>query len=363
MVDLARVCQKSSFKGKTLRQHLSLLRGWLQLATPSTAHSEHVVSDRFRGHLALLIFACLVSGSFSLGGVAAPYLEPTAFMAVRFLLASAGLVSVIMVAVRVKGGNRSGNTGNADEYQDQLPRGMGLVLDVLRRKNWQILLLGVLYGSYFIGMFAALRVSDPAPVSAVFTLTPLMTAGLVFLFFRQKTELPVLAALLIGGIGAVWVIFDGNWADIIRFRMGEGELIFLAGVFAHAVYSSLTKPLQGSAPLLPFVLGIVLSAFAFLLIVGFDDIRATAWLDLPLFVWATVLYLAYGATMLTISLLQYAAVRLPAPKVMAYTYLVPAIVILIEGLSGRGWAPLEVLPGVVAILAALVLLAARRDHV
>ena len=43
-------------------------------------------------------------------------------------------------------------------------------------------------------------------------------------------------------------------------------------------------------------------------------------------------------------------------KVMAYTYLPPAIVILIEGASGRGWPPLEVLPGVALILLTLGLL-------
>lgn len=287
-----------------------------------------------------------MSGSFSLGGLAAPYLDPTAFMAVRFLFASAGLLVLIALARRL----------SADQTSQKIS-----TLSLLTTKSWRFVVLGVLYGSYFIGMFEALRLSEPAPVSAVFTLTPIMTALVVLVLFRQATELVVWVALIVGAAGAVWVIFDGRWSDIVQFRMGEGEFIFLGGVFAHAVYSALTKRLQGTDPLLPFVLGIVLIAFVFLIVVGFEAIATTDWFALPLFVWLTILYLAYMATMFTISLLQYASQRLPAPKVMAYTYLVPAIVIVMEGLSGRGWASLEVLPGVGAIMVALLILALRPD--
>ena len=59
---------------------------------------------------------------------------------------------------------------------------------------------------------------------------------------------------------------------------------------------------------------------------------------------------------MTFVLLQYASLRLPSAKVMAYTYLVPCWVILWELALGHAAPPLNVLAGVVLILVALGLL-------
>jgi drug/metabolite transporter (DMT)-like permease len=55
-------------------------------------------------------------------------------------------------------------------------------------------------------------------------------------------------------------------------------------------------------------------------------------------------------------LLQYAALRLPSAKVMAYTYLVPAWVLLWEEAMGGGHPPALVLLGIALTAAALLLL-------
>jgi drug/metabolite transporter (DMT)-like permease len=58
----------------------------------------------------------------------------------------------------------------------------------------------------------------------------------------------------------------------------------------------------------------------------------------------------------TFFLLQYAAMRLPAGKVMAYGYLVPSFVILWEGLFGGNWVAPQVWFGVAATIVALAML-------
>ena len=59
---------------------------------------------------------------------------------------------------------------------------------------------------------------------------------------------------------------------------------------------------------------------------------------------------------MTFVLLQYAALRLPSAKVMAYTYLVPSWVILWEMALGRPAPPMAILGGVALTVLALVLL-------
>ncbi|SIR12231.1 hypothetical protein SAMN05421641_12613 [Paracoccus thiocyanatus] len=70
----------------------------------------------------------------------------------------------------------------------------------------------------------------------------------------------------------------------------------------------------------------------------------------------TLIYVAIFASALTTALVQFATMRLPSSKVMAYTYLTPAWVIGLEAALAQGMPPLAVLPGVLATIAALLLL-------
>jgi drug/metabolite transporter (DMT)-like permease len=77
---------------------------------------------------------------------------------------------------------------------------------------------------------------------------------------------------------------------------------------------------------------------------------------LPGIVWITLFYTAFFASAVTFVLLQYAALRLPAAKVMAYTYLTPSWVILWEVALGQPLPGALVLAGVGATVAALAML-------
>ena len=78
--------------------------------------------------------------------------------------------------------------------------------------------------------------------------------------------------------------------------------------------------------------------------------------ELPRIVWITILYTALAASAATFVLLQYATLRLPSAKVMAYTYLTPSWVILWQiALVGELPAPL-ILVGVAATAGALLML-------
>jgi len=90
-------------------------------------------------------------------------------------------------------------------------------------------------------------------------------------------------------------------------------------------------------------------------------LAATDWAGLPPVVWLTAAYLSVFTTAGTFFLLQYAAMRLPAGKVMAYGYLTPGLIALYEGLAGRGWPAAPVWLGMAAILAALAVLALAKE--
>ncbi|MGR3813136.1 MAG: DMT family transporter [Cognatishimia activa] len=278
----------------------------------------------------MLTFSALVAGSFSLGSLAANEIDPTALTALRFLIASF-----------VIGAAALATTG--------LPKSAA-------RAPWRYLVLGGLFAIYFVLMFEGLKTAPPVSTAAVFTLTPVMSAGFGYLLLRQITTPRMALALVIGAIGAIWVIFRADLAAFLQFNVGRGEVIYFWGCVAHALYTPLVPKLNRGEPPVVFTFGMLLAGFVILTVIGWPQIMATDWAALPMIVWVTVFYLAIFASAATFVLLQFAALNLPSAKVMAYTYLVPSWVILWEIGLGNGAPKLLVAVGVLMTCGALLLL-------
>ncbi len=282
------------------------------------------------GHLAMLLFSMLVAGSFALGAMAANAISPLALNAVRFWIA----VIVIGAAVLATTGVR----------RDAVAA------------PWRYVVLAGFLTTYFVLMFEGLKTAPPVSAAAVFTLTPIFSAGFGWLLLRQVLTSRMALALLIGALGALWVIFRADLAAILRFEVGQGELIYFWGCVAHAVYTPLVRKLNRGEPAVVFTFGVLLVGAVMLTVVGWRDLRATEWAALPSTVWITIFYTAVFASATTFTLLQFATLRLPSSKVMAYTYLTPSWVIIWGVALGDGWPPVLVLAGVGLTVVALGLL-------
>jgi drug/metabolite transporter (DMT)-like permease len=215
---------------------------------------------------------------------------------------------------------------------------------------------GGLFATYFVLMFEGLKTAAPVPSAAVFTLTPLMAAGFGWMIMAQKTTPGMAAALVLGGIGALWVIFRGDMAALLALDIGKGEAIYFLGCIAHSLYIPMVQKLGRGEGVFGFAFGTLVVGSALLLVLGAFRIAATDWLALPWLVWAGLAYLVVFASFTSISLLQYASMRLKAAKVMAYTYLTPSFVILWELVFRAGLPTAMVLPGIGLTVLALVML-------
>ncbi len=307
--------------------------------TPAPANSANTHAtgrNKVLGHLAGLLFAALIAGSFSIGDLAAPHLSPSALNAVRFVLAVA-----ILIAIN---------------------RAMFGKMPVIPKAPWRFAIIGALMAFYFVTMFMALQISQPVSTGAVFTLIPLMSAGFGYLFLRQKTRGLVFLSLVIASLGAVWVIFRGNLEAILGFKIGRGEAVFFFGCMAHAAVAPLNRLFNRGEHSAYFTLCAVSATMIWLLIAGLPDIIATQWAALPAIVWIAIGYLALFTTAGTFFLVQYASMRLPASKVLSYGYLTPSFVILIEGLIGHGWVAVSVMAGALVTALALAIVAFAPDH-
>lgn len=285
----------------------------------------------------MLLFSALVAGSFSLGSLAANEIAPAAINAARFALAS-----VVIGAAAFA---------------------MGKVNRAAFVAPWRYLVLGGLFAIYFVLMFEGLKTAPPVSAAAVFTLTPVLAAGFGYLLMRQVMTPRMAFALAIGAAGALWVIFRADLSALMQFRIGQGEIIYFWGCVAHAIYTPMVRKLNRGEPAVVFTFGMLLAGCVVLILWGWGDIRATNWAALPGIVWVTLIYIAIFASAATFVLLQFATLRLPSAKVMAYTYLTPSWVILWEVALGNGVPTGLVLGGVVLTVLALLLLLKDQDRV
>ncbi|MDQ2090692.1 DMT family transporter [Marimonas arenosa] len=279
----------------------------------------------------MLAFSALVAGSFSLGVMAAPHIAPAALNAPRFLIAAVLVGAAALIT-----------TG--------IPRAAA-------QAPWRYFLLGGTFATYFVLMFEGLKTAPPVSAAAVFTLTPVLSAVIGYVMLRQVTTARMAAALALGGAGALWVIFRADWGAFRAFAVGRGEVIYFWGCVAHAAYTPMVRFLnRGETPVV-FTFGMLVAGCLVVTVYGWQDIRTTDWAALPGIVWVTLIYVAVFASAVTFVLLQFATLRLPAAKVMAYTYLTPSWVIAWEIALGHEVPPPLVLGGVgLTVLALLVLL-------
>lgn len=285
-----------------------------------------------RGHLAMLAFSALVAGSFSLGQRVANQIDPAALTLVRFVIAAAGCGLVAQLV------------------------GPGFNKSHLRA-GWRWLLLGACYAIYFVLMFEGLKTATAVSSAAVFTLSPALSALFGWLLLRQVATPRMALAIAIGGAGALWVIFRADFAALLGFQVGRGEVIYFLGCIVHAALPALMRLWNRGEPQLVATTLLLAGGFVTLLPWGIGPALATDWAALPGLVWVTLLYVALIASAATAFLLAWASQRLPGAKVMAYTYLVPTWVIGWELALGGSAPPALVLGGIgLSVLAVLLLL-------
>lgn len=292
--------------------------------------SSQTFQHKVEGHLAMLLFSLIVAASFSFGKIIANDIDPIVLTAARFALASLILAIALSLGGRLK----------LSHYG----------------QPWRYGILGGLFLFYFVLMFEALKTASPVSMTAIFTMMPLAAALLDWLIFKRNSTWLVWGALLWGAVGALWVVFDASWSAFVTLSIGYGEVLFFIGTMLHAVYAVLLPRLRRGEPVYATTLGVSTAATLMLVVMFWPRIVATNWVDVSVYVWLVLMYLAVMATVGTFSLITIAASRLSSAKVTAYTYLTPFWVVVLESLLGNGLPGTLVLMGGVPIAAALFLL-------
>jgi len=282
----------------------------------------------------MVLSATLVSTSFTVGAAITEELDPVLLTLVRFILAAAIF-------------------GPWVYYQ----YGMCFSISLVARCS---LISGCLV-IFFCCMFLSLRFTSALHTSVIFALVPSISGLYALVFIGERLRKEQLLALVFGMVGVVWVIFQGHLSHLLAMEYNRGDLIFLGGCFAMGLYTPLVKILHQGESMAVMTFWVLVTGALWLIVFGGNRLLMVEWASVPGFVWAGIIYLSVFTTIVTFFLTQYSVLYLGPTRVMAYSYLYPGLVLVIDLLLGHGMPPLRVFPGVVIILAAMFVLQKKKE--
>jgi len=280
-------------------------------------------------HLLMIICSTLVSTSFTVGAAITDYLDPAILTLVRFILAA------VLFGPWVK-----------------MRFGLQWSWSLMGRCS---LISGCLVG-FFYCMFLALRYTSALHTSVLFALVPSISSIYSLVLFKQGLAKEQVLALGCGLIGVVWVIFKGDLGLLFSLAWNRGDLIFLGGCLAMGLYTPFIKLVHRGESMAVMTFWVLVTGAIWLLMLAGPELQTVVWRQVPVKVWLGIGYLAVFTTIITFFLTQFSVPHLGPTRVMAYSYLYPGLVLVIDLLLGHGLPPLRVLPGVLVILAAMFVL-------
>ena len=206
--------------------------------------------------------------------------------------------------------------------------------------------------AFFWCLFYGLRTTSALNTGAISTLIPGLTAIAGAILVGERLGWHRLAALGIGLVGALWVVFRGNWDRFVALDLNEGDLIVFAGCIAMGFYSPLVKRFHRGEPVIVMTFWVVAMNAVWFLLLANGALWTMEWGDVPLFAYGGVAAIAILSTVVSFFLMQWTTIRLGPTRVQSYSYLLPAFVLAIDWAFGKGLPSVLTIPGILIVLAA-----------
>ena len=221
---------------------------------------------------------------------------------------------------------------------------------------WRYGLLSLLSTIFFWSMFEGLRYTDSLNTSAISTTIPGFTAIYGAILMRERLGRYRFAALLLGLLGTLWVIFRGDPDRLIALELNKGDALFFAGCISMGLYAALIPKLHCGEPVAVMSFWIMVIVTAMFIAVANVEFVHVAWGRIDGSVWGSLVWLAIGPTMLTFFMIQSTSLMIGATRVQSYSYLIPAFVLVFDWALGRGLPTAMTIPGVVIVLLATLVI-------
>ncbi len=286
-------------------------------------------------HGLMLFTIILVAFSFPVGAAITHALPPEVMMLIRFSMASALFAPYVFIK----------NGWQIPKFKSLLGYG----------------LLSIPLVAFFYCMFESLRYTTALNTGALYTTVPAITAVFAFFINKSVSTTQRSIGLLVGTIGALWIVFRGDVSALINLDFNHGDLIFLTGCLFMGAYSPLIKRLYAQEPMEVMTFWVIFIGACELLLLSWGKLEHIQWLQVDPSVYLGLGYLAIFTTLLSFFVLQLATVKIGATKVAAYGFLTPIMVVTLSILLGETVFDWVLVPGIFLVVLAMFLINFKKE--
>ncbi|AIN13776.1 eamA-like transporter family protein [Yersinia pseudotuberculosis IP 32953] len=283
-----------------------------------------------KAHLQMLGFTALLGGSFIASATISNALPPMVITWLRYAIASLFFV-VLLVS-------------------------QGLLTLPHYRDLGRYTLISLPPLLYFACMIFSLQTTSTINSSALYTTVPLMSMVMSVVFLNSKSTWPVVAALLLGILGALLIIFKGDLSQVLHLSLMPSDYLFLFGCLGMALNPIVVKKLHRGEHALVLTGWSLICATLLLTVIIAYQLPEIEWRNISVITWSGVLYLATFATALSFFLFQKACIVLSPTKVSGYVYLIPLSVIVTNMMLGQTINWQEIASGAILVIIAMAIL-------
>jgi len=212
---------------------------------------------------------------------------------------------------------------------------------------------------YFVCLFESLTITTVLNTGTLFTVVPFVTALISFVFLKDKISTQKAIVYVVGAMGTIWVVFQGNIDLLLSFSLNNGDLLFLLGAISMCCYAVAMKYLYKDDEMIVLVFSILLGGVFWSSLILLVKDQPLQWNLIEGSVTYNMLYLAIAATLITTYLSQKATICLGPNKVISYFYLNPAFVAILLYVMNDEKIEMIIIPGILLSIIATILL--QRD--
>ncbi|OCQ21001.1 hypothetical protein A7985_14550 [Pseudoalteromonas luteoviolacea] len=279
----------------------------------------------------LFIWVSLLASSFIVSEHVLPYASPVAATWLRFLLTSVCLLPLIR---------------------------FGTVFNVGSKQLVKYAVISLFLVLFFVGLFESLKTTTAQRTAVIYTLLPLISVFISYLLLRVTPKAKQLFGFLLGILGAIWTLLVAQTDLQLTTTWLSGDSVFLLSCISLAIHVVLTKKWVSTQPPLisTFFIVTIGSVLLLPLVILYGHPEHIAWCNGTF--WLNIIYLTLFTTLGTFFLQQYLLKYFSPNAFLAATYLVPALVVLFQGI-GRLGALTACLPAFSITLIALYLISSK----
>ncbi|MCI5150962.1 MAG: DMT family transporter, partial [Candidatus Electrothrix sp. MAN1_4] len=208
----------------------------------------------------------------------------------------------------------------------------------------------------------SLRSTTALNTGVIFTLVPSISGLYSAVLLKERLGKYRLIAMIPATVGAMWVLFHGSLTELLAFDLNSGDLIFFLSCLLMALYTPLVRFFHQEEPMSLMTFWILVTGSGWLLLFCGYQLPTVSWGTVSLKIWAGIIYLAVFSTISTFFLSQFCTLLLGPTRVMAYSYLYPPCIVLIEWGLGHPLPSLHVVPGVGLIITAIFIVQHGAEH-